>query len=101
VIQEGVAYLDGAPITLAEAQAWAASDPVMVAERDASLAERTTRAALSDAVALAALSPYPTAEEQAIIDSQVTSALALFRALPDPPADVLALAAAVLTLEVA
>lgn len=58
------------------------------------------RFALIDAVQLAAMSPYPTPEEQAIIDAQVSGSLALFRALPDPPADVIALAAAVLTLEV-
>jgi hypothetical protein len=58
------------------------------------------RDSLNDAVQLAALSPYPTPEEQAIIDAQVSASLALFRALADPPADVTALAAAVLTLEV-
>lgn len=56
------------------------------------------RASLNDAVQLAALSPYPTPEEQAIIDAQVADALALFRGLHDPPTDVIALATAVLTL---
>lgn len=83
-------------------------DPQEVAETEAANAALLAlvnapvecRQALTDAVQLAALSPYPTPEEQAIIDAQVSSALTLFRALPDPPADVTALAAAVLTLEV-
>ena len=53
------------------------------------------RAALADALALADLYPAPTPEETALIDAQVASALSLYRALDDPPADVVSLAAAV------
>jgi hypothetical protein len=57
----------------------------------------TCRTALSDALALADLYPAPTPEETAIIDAQVNAALAGFRALDNPPADVVALAAAVVS----
>jgi hypothetical protein len=57
------------------------------------------RIALSDAIALASpLSQALTPEETALVDSQVSSALAGFRALIDPPADVVALAAAIISL---
>lgn len=76
--------------------------PMPSADADAYMAALiSVRESLTDAVQLAALSPYPTPEEQAIIDAQVSASLGLFRALADPPADVTALAAAVLTLEVA
>jgi hypothetical protein len=84
----------GLDASIAEAERLA---PQMAARSQAML---NCRAALGEAVNLAALSPYPTPEEQAIIDTQVSSALALFRAIMDPPADLTALAAAVLTLKV-
>jgi hypothetical protein len=84
------------PLTASESRILAAMESS--AAIDAALTE--CRTSLTDAVQLAALSPYPTPEEQAIIDAQVSASLALFRALSDPPADVTALAAAVLTLEV-
>ncbi len=79
----------------------AALDAALAQQEAKAQSEDTARQSLTDAVQLAALSPYPTPEEQAIIDAQVSASLALFRALSDPPADVTALAAAVLTLEVA
>jgi preprotein translocase subunit Sec61beta len=85
------------PIDPAEVAATDAANAAIVGAADA---VETCRGSLTDAVELAALSPYPTAEEQAIIDAQVSASLALFRALDDPPADVTALAASVLTLEV-
>ena len=57
----------------------------------------TARTALTDALALAPLYPAPTPEETLVIDTQVNAALAGFRALTDPPADVVALAAAVVS----
>lgn len=60
-------------------------------------AAQTARSALQDALALAPLYPAPSPEETALIDSQVSAALALFRDLTDPPADVVALAAAVVS----
>lgn len=73
------------PQELAAAQAWAAAADAPVA----------ARAALSDALALADLYPAPTPEETALIDGQVAAALASYRALSGPPADVVSLAAAV------
>jgi len=55
------------------------------------------RDALSAALSLADAYPYPTPEENAIIDNQVVAALTGYRALDDPPADVVALAAAVVS----
>jgi hypothetical protein len=55
------------------------------------------RTALSDAAALASLYPAPTPEETALIDSQINSALIGFQGLSNPPADVVALAAAVIS----
>lgn len=92
--------VEARPFTTEELEAKALSDaarPVIEARTQQITAARQ---ALTDAVQLAALSPYPTPEEQSIIDAQVSASLALFRALSDPPADVTALAAAVLTLEV-
>lgn len=56
-----------------------------------------TRTALTDALALIDLYPAPTPEETAIIDAQVTAALAGFRTMTDPPADVVALAASLVS----
>ena len=58
-------------------------------------AASSVRTTLSDALALAPLYPAPSPDETAIIDAQVAAALAQFRALADPPPDVVALAAAV------
>jgi hypothetical protein len=55
------------------------------------------REALSNALALSALYPAPTPEETVIIDQQVSAALSAFRELDNPPADIVALAAAVIS----
>lgn len=81
------------PLTPEESAALAALAP-STAHAEAT---NNTRAALSDALALSDLYPAPTPEETSLIDSQVAAALAGFRALPDPPADVVALAAAVVS----
>lgn len=60
-------------------------------------AETECRAALSAVLALAETYPYPTPEETAIVDAQAVAALDGFRALAGPPADVVALAAAVVS----
>lgn len=60
-------------------------------------AGRAVAADLAESLALADLYPAPTPEETAIIDAQVTAALAGFRTMPNPPADVVALAAAVVS----
>lgn len=79
----------------------AVTDEEFAANLTASLAAagaaRSTGTALADALALADLYPAPTPEETAIIDAQVAAALTGFRALPNPPADVVALAAAVVS----
>jgi hypothetical protein len=62
-----------------------------------SIAAVSARTALIDALALADLYPAPTPEETAIIDAQVGAALSQYRALADRPADVVALAAAVVS----
>jgi hypothetical protein len=89
------------PITPEE---WAelAPDPVAVeaaneAARSARVGEASVRAALTAVLALAEAYPYPTPEETAIVDAQASAALDGFRALADPPADVVALAAAVVS----
>jgi hypothetical protein len=58
------------------------------------------RTALSDALALADLYPAPTPEETAIIDGQVNAALASFSQLENPPADIVALAATLISWKV-
>lgn len=60
-------------------------------------ANADARTALSAVLALAESFPYPTPEENAIVDAQAASALDGFRTLADPPADVVALAAAVVS----
>jgi hypothetical protein len=52
---------------------------------------------LANALELSALYPAPTPEETVIIDQQVAAALAAFRELDNPPADIVALAAAVIS----
>jgi hypothetical protein len=84
------------PIDPEEVATTEAANALVIANANA---PHECRIALTEAVQLAALSPYPTPEEQAIINAQVSAALALFRALPNPPVDVTALATAVLTLE--
>lgn len=99
-IEREIHYDDGTveivPIDPSEVAATEAANAALL---EAVNAPHECRIALTEAVQLAALSPYPTPEEQAIINAQVASALALFRALPNPPVDVTALATAVLTLE--
>ena len=85
--------VDGVMVAESVFRAVLDADPAVVSQR----AVHAARTALSDASALQALSPFPTGEEQAIIDAQTASALAAYRALVDPPADVSALAVAVLT----
>ena len=63
----------------------------------ASDAFESCRTALAAVLALAEAYPYPTPEETAIVDAQAAAALDGFRALNDPPADVVALAAAVVS----
>jgi hypothetical protein len=57
--------------------------------------EDLLRTELQSAVDLYSLYPAPTPEETVIIDQQVTAALSAFRDLDNPPADIVALAAAV------
>ena len=85
--------LDGQRVTEQEFRDALDADPQVAAQR----AIYDARQSLATATELRALSPFPTPEEQAGIDAQVASALAAYRALPDPPADVSALAVAVLT----
>jgi hypothetical protein len=56
-----------------------------------------TRTALSVALNLTSIYPAPTPEETVIIDQQVAAALSAFRELDNPPADIVALAAAVIS----
>ena len=53
------------------------------------------RLELEMAKALVALSPFPTPEEQVIIDEQIADALALYATIDDPPVELTALAGAV------
>lgn len=98
VDENGHHYLDGdtwriEPLTADEEATVAAEDAAAAANAPI----LTIRADLADALALADLYPAPTPEETAIIDAQVNAALAGFRALSNPPADVVALAAAVVS----
>jgi hypothetical protein len=59
--------------------------------------DNVCRNALKDVLALSELYPAPTPEETALIDAQVVEALADFRALINPPVDVVNLATAVVS----
>jgi hypothetical protein len=98
-IIDGKPHIDGVEVTPEQSQEWAHQQSLAIgaaldAERAAQNAART---ALSDALALADLYPAPTPEETALIDTQINSALIGFQGLSNPPADVVALAAAVIS----
>ena len=98
----GLVTVEGSarPLTDAEARMLAATEAHMAVLAAAALAQSAVAAAkgaLSDVLSLADAYPYPTPEENAIIDNQVVAALTGYRALDDPPADVVALAAAVVS----
>jgi hypothetical protein len=80
-----------APDEIAARDAWLAAETARIAALD------SARTALQDALDLEALYPAPTTEETALIDTQVAEALAEFRALSSMPADIVALAAAVVS----
>ncbi len=63
----------------------------------AAQAINSARGDLAAVLSLAAAYPYPTPEETGIVDAQAAAALEQFRALTDPPADIVALAAAVVS----
>ena len=77
--------------------------PEVIAAREAALAalpnyNEQSRQALADALALADL--YPSSpEEAAIINAQIASALAQYRALENPPADIVSLASSLISLK--
>jgi hypothetical protein len=78
-------------------------DPAEVAETEAANAALLNRVNLIETVtqeleiakALVALSPFPTPEEQVVIDEQIRDALALYATVTDPPVELTALAGAV------
>ena len=77
-------------------QAWHDQEALMIAAAEVVWqTENTARNALTAVLSLLAAYPYPTPEETAIVDAQAASSLDGFRDLADPPADVVALAAAV------
>jgi hypothetical protein len=78
-------------------------DPAEVAETDAAniallnrvdLIENVTQE-LKTAKQLVALSPFPTVEQQVIINEQIADALALYSQITDPPVELTALAGVV------
>jgi hypothetical protein len=91
----GGVIVGGRDFTAAEL-AVIASAPAAAAAADArNAAVSAARASLSVVLSLAAGYPYPTPEETSIVDAQAAAALTRYRALTDPPADVVSLAASV------
>lgn len=78
-------------------------DPGEVAETEAANAALLNRVDLIEdatqelktAKELVALSPFPTFEQQVVIDEQIADALALYSQISDPPVELTALAGAV------
>lgn len=59
-----------------------------------------TRTALSDALSLLPFIPQLSIEEKAIVDAQIGDALALFYSLESPPADIVSLAAMIISWKI-
>jgi hypothetical protein len=89
IIQDGTPYLDGVAITLAEAQAWAESDPQMVAERDASIARTAVLASLTDPLVPKTVTGSTVAAVKASADAAVKDIAAQTEARLAAVADVL------------
>ncbi len=96
---DGVPHFDGQPVSPAEFQSAVQAKQAAEAEAADALvsAQGASRTALAAVLSLAAAYPYADPAENAIVDAQAAAALDGYRSLAGPPADVVALAAAVVS----
>jgi hypothetical protein len=103
LVEHGDETLDEAPWEPLSPEVQAALDGIasegaMLDARSSAISE--AREGLQNAIDLMALNPFPTPEEQAVVDATVAEALTLYRAAADPPGDLVALAAALISTKV-